>query len=367
MNILFISLKGQGLGLAKRCSSEGYQTDLHIEDDASILAGSGIVDSPMFSGHLINRSGECIASNAKQLLSETKPDLIVFDGERVGKVADYFREQNLPVFGNCYWSDCLSSRNGYVNNILRRVGVEKWKGEEGMKVDVGVWWNGLCSLFPFVVFNEDRFMNDSLGPHIDSAGNVVKGVEGKLVDESIYRLERLLKKTKFRGLISVSLVVTRTKIYAISFTTSFLYLPSLLEIYKGSVTDLLMSVANGRKPEGEFTTDYALSLLLSIPPFPASVASLPKSPIKGVSPSNLKHLYLMNVCKDGGGYESAGIDSALMWVSARGRTIGEARKRVFSTVSNISVDSVQYRTDMTTEKKILRDEEKLLGWGYLKS
>ena len=365
MTLLFVSTSGKCLGLARRCATEGYKVNLHIENECCLSVGEGIVDKLSPYRRLLNRGGECIVTTANRLFDEVKPDLIIFEGNGMGKVADYARDENYSVFGNSYWSDCLSNRSGYADNILHRIGIEKWKGEDGVRVEVGMWWNGLRSLSPFIIFNEGRFMNDSLGPNINSAGNAIKMAEGKMIDESIQKIECLLKKTRFRGIISLSLVITKSKILAVSFTTSLLYLPSLLEIYKGSVSDLLLSTAESRKPEGKFTTDYALSIFLSIPPFPAVTASSPNIPLKGVSPSNLKHLYLMDVCRNGSGYESAGANGSLMWVSARGRTVGEAKKRVYKTISNISIPDIQYRTDIISENEVTKKEKKLVDWNFL--
>ena len=363
MTILFISQLGDSLGLAMRCQSEGYSTFLFTENPT--LSGNGIISRPSFNRHVVNRAGDCIASNTNQLLSETHPDLIIIDGYGLGKVADYIREQNLPVFGSSHWTDTLSTDSDYARDIMNRVEIEKWVDESGVKVECGLFWNGLQSLFPFIVWNEDRFLTDSLGSRIDSASNIVSSLLplSPLITNGIGRMERLLKKSKFRGIISLSSIVTRGELYGISFTTSTLYLSSLLELYKGSVTDLLLSIATGRKPTGELTTDYALSLLLSIPPFPSSATSHQETAVKGVSPSNLKHIYLMDVCKNGAGYESAGLSGRLMMVSARGRNVGECKKRVMKTISNLEIGDVQYRVDST--HRVLLEESKLKGWNYL--
>ena len=361
MTLLFISQSGNSLGLAMRCLSEGFSVIFYTEDETSAFVGNGLVDKPSFFKHLINRGGDCIASNTNQLLSETSPDLVIIDGYGLGKVADYIREQNLPVFGGSHWTDTLSTDPAYVRDILRRVSIDQWKGEEGVKVEVGVWWNGLQSLFPFIVWNEDRFLTGSLGCRVNSASNIITSLPSnhRLIVEGVGKMERLLKKSKFRGLISLECVVTKSKVYGVSFTTSTLYLSSLLELYKGSVTDLLLAVSTGRKSTGEMTTDYALSLLLSVPPFPSPHSPTPlETAIKGISPSNLRHIYFMDVCKNGAGYESAGLNGRLMMVSARGRDVGEAKKRVMKTISNLYIEDVQYRVDSTTRYQ--SEERKLV-------
>jgi len=365
MTLLFISRIGDSLGLAMRCLSEGYSILFYTEDESASFLGNGIVEKVAFSKHLLNQREECVASNIHQLLTETKPDLVVVDGEGMGKVADYIKEQGVSVFGSSHWTDSLCSNESYAREVMKRVGIERWKGEEGVKLECGVWWNGLSSISSFVVWNEDRFMTSSLGPLIDSASNIIScpHLHTELVENGVGKMERLLKKSKFRGILSLSSIVTKSKLYAISFTTSTLYLSSLLELYKGSVVELLLAVSNARKSDGEFTTDYALSLLLSVPPFPSPSNGCVKTLVKGVSPSNLRHLYMMDMQKNGDVYESGGRDGKLMFVSARGRDVGEAKKRVMKTISNLDIDNVQYRVDPTTRISI--EEKKLLEWGYL--
>ena len=363
MKLLFISRRGESLGLAMRCQSEGYPTSLFLEEESTI--GDGIVERTIFSSHLLNQRGECIASNIKRLLSETLPDLVVFDGEGMGKVADYIKELNLPVFGSSYWSDTVQSNMKYGREMMKRVGIKKWEGEEGVKVECGFWWNGIQLSSPYIVWNENRFMTGSLGPLISSSSNIIScsHLHSALTVEGVGKIVPLLKKSKFRGLLSMNCVVNKSNLYAISFTTSLLFLPSLLELYKGSVTDLILSVASGGKAEGEFTTDYALSLLLSIPPYPSPIQEYNRVKIGGINSSNIKHLYLLDVEKSGDEYESASSSGKLMWVSARGRDVGEAKKRVMKTISNLDIEDIQYRTDSTT--RFSSEEDKLQKYGYL--
>lgn len=364
MNILFISRTGDSLGLAMRCKDEDYSVSMFIEDPLSSSVGDGIIDKPSFSRRLVKKSGECIASCVNSLLSETKPDLVVVDFG-LGKVADYIRERKILVFGGSYWTDILSANKSYASSIFRRMGLKEWKGEKGIKVECGMWWNGIFPFFYFTCWNKEHLFLHNIGPKISSAGYIASYLpfHNRLVTDSITGIEHLLKKSHLNGCISLSLVATEDKLYAVSFTTSFLYLPSLLEIYKGSATELLMTTANSYKPAGHVSEDYILSLLLSIPPFPSPVISPTNTIIEGICPANLKHLYFLDVRKEGDNYYNANSSGKLMWISARGRNVRECRKRVMNTISNLSVDSAQYRVDVTAD--FTKDEDTLKMWNYL--
>ena len=369
MNILFVSEVGECLGTAMRTQAEGHPTTLHIEDDLSSRVGDGIL--PKSSGQKVMKmNGECIASSINSLLSTYSPDLVVFDSIGMGKVTDYVREKKVNVFGSSRWTDTLSSSSDYVSTILTRAGIDKWNGEKGVEVECGIWWNGITFLFPFIVWNETRFLTASLGPNIDSSSHITSLIppSSALLTRGIGKIEKLLKRSKFRGILSLRCMVTETNIYGISFTSSSLFLPSLLELYKGEVTDLLSSVACGQKPTGEITGDYVLSLLLSIPPFPFSYPAVNTNEeveVRGIVDSNLRHLYLIDIQKDGSRYVSGSRRGKLMRVNARGRDVVECKRRVMKTISNLAIDNLQYRVDPLIQQT--ESERQLVSWGYLES
>jgi len=71
----------------------------------------------------------------------------------------------------------------------------------------------------------------------------------------------------------------------------------------------------------------------------------------------------MDTKKVGKEYMSAGSKGRLMQVVARGRTVDECRRRVYRTISNLSIDNVQYRTDIGYAA--VKAEKQLGNWGYL--
>lgn len=364
MTLLFVSEDGENLGLAMRCVDEGYSVSFYTESEEAAFVGNGIVDKSAFSKHILNCNKECIASNLNQLMEVERPDIVVFDSLHLGKAADYLREKGVSVFGSGRWADTLSNGGSYAKGIMKRVGITPFKKEVGVRVSCGAWWNGFSLLSPYISFNENRELTGSLGRVVKSSGNVSHSVsvKSRIFKESIEKMERLLKKTKFRGNISLSCIATKDRLYGISFLTSSLFLPSLLESYKGSVTELLVSITEGREIKGEFTSDYTLSVPVSIPPRPFDCDCLDVE-VGGICPSNLRHLYLTNLKLDGDMYRSARGEGELLVASARGRDVNEAKKRAYKTISNLSIEDVQYRTDIGD--RILGSEETLKGWGYL--
>ena len=332
MNILFISHEGDSLGLAMRCRSEGHPTHLYISKEEAGCVGDGLIDKPLTRRRLKKLSGDCIATNIDELLKEVKPDLVVFDSVGFGKVADYLRERGIAVFGSSFWSDTLITSTDYGKQMMKRLNVDVVSGEEYV-----VLWNGTTIVSSFLIRNETRLMTGSLGLNVDSVGNVMIEHSPKKYDELSERVEKLLKKVKFRGILSIGK----------KFDVSVRYLPLILETYKGSIADFLFSIASCKNYEGEVTSDYAVSILLSIPPYPYQPPSKSVS-IEGVNECNLKHLHLIDVAKPSadGEYETAEASGRVGWVTARGRSVKEAKKRAYITISNLRIQDVQYRLDV---------------------
>lgn len=325
MNILFISHEGDSLGLAMRCKEEGHPTYLYIEREEAQCVGDGMVDKPIFSSRVRKMNEACLATNTSELLREIKPDLIIFDEVGYGKVAEYIKEKGIPVLGSSVWSDLLVRDEDYANQIRKRMDVD-------MEDEYIVLWNGVSICASFTIKNYKRMMSGDLGREVESVGLVITSHTSIENDDKI---ERILKRVKLRGVLSISS----------TFSPSLLYLHPILETYKGSIVDFLFSLASGKMFDGEVTSDYALSLLLSTPPYPYPLPCL-NTTIEGVNESNLKHLSLIDVCKPLTIYETAGASGKVGWVSARGRSIKEARRRVYKTVSNLSINNLQYRIDV---------------------
>ena len=238
---------------------------------------------------------------------------------------------------------------------------------EGTEVSCELWWNGLHAVMHNLTFEEKQFMDNGVGPTVGCAGNVVRMVPStcKLVQDGIGKMERLLKKTTYRGPIDLNSIVNDSGLYGLEFTVRFGYdaVQALFEIHKGSVTELLHSVATGRSECGEFSGDYSLSVRLSIPPYPHSTKDIPHTPILGVDEGNEKHIWWGDVRKVDGRYECAGTFGDVGSVVARGREVEECRRRVYKTISNLTIPQCQYRSDIGQRVKV--DERKLKQMGYL--
>lgn len=365
MNLLFISIDGKSLGLVERVRKEGHVASLYLVNPEARKIGEGIVDKTDFTSSIVNNSRNPVQSNVNLLLQKTNPDLIVFDGVGVGKVADSIR--SIPVFGGCRWADLAETDPSYAQELMKSAGIQSTdKHVNGVEVSCELWWNGMEASSYNITLTANKFMNEDIGPDIGGAGSVVRTVlsTSKIVMEGIGKMVRLLKKTSYRGPISLQSIASKDALHGVSFTVGFNYttLPSLIEIYKGSITKLLYGIATGSKDFGEFTSDYGIAVHLSVPPYPTPFGVIEGVPVFGVNASNAKHIWWGDAKKNGSGYESAGLSGSLLHVVARGRGVDECRRRVYRTISNLTVPQVQYRTDIGL--RVNKSEKQLTTWGY---
>ncbi|KKN45063.1 hypothetical protein LCGC14_0686880 [marine sediment metagenome] len=370
MIILFISKDGSGLGLAERVKNEGHSTSMYTVDKDADSVGVGMVDRVTLPSHIIQQNGYPIQSSINQLLKQVKPDLVIFDTFNLGRVASSIRS-SIPVLGSSLWSDHLSLDQSYGYRLMKQVGIPPLTHDAlvlgGVEVWCELWWDGLRASVYNVSCVDKRFMNGDVGPVVGCAGAVVKMVssESKLVREGVGKMERLLKKTTYRGPLSLSTVATKDKLYGIQFTTGFSSnnIQALFELYKGSITELLYNTSTAGKVVGEFTSDYSISIPLSLPPYPTTqVKASVGVKVGGVNSENAKHVWWSDVKKDGG-YVSAGASGIPLIVTARGRDVGECRKRAYRTIHNLVIRDVQYRSDVG--ERFDKGEELLKRWGYV--
>ena len=347
MNILFISRDGDSLGLAMCTKQEGYPTTLHIDSEKAeeCCVGSGLVDRTTYYKRLVRANGECVGANIDTLLTLTKPDVVIIDTLGLGKVADYLREKGVPTFGGSYWSDSLSTNREYSEEVCKRLQLPTL----AQPIVLSVLWNGSTILSPFLLVNTSRFMTGELGKDVDSCGQLLLSSQYvSALKPLLQSIERLLKKVKFRGLLSIHLHPTNPP----HFSSTPLFLPSILEVYKGSLTDLLISVASGKKWEGMVTNDYALAVLLSIPPYPYVIDVRKDVVLDGYNEYNSSHIHLIDACRPIENVTNANGDGRVGWVTARGRDVREARKRVYSTLANLRIEEAQYRVDLGSEVNV---------------
>lgn len=373
MKVLFLTVDGTSLGLAMKVKAEGHLSYLHPLHRCKI--GEGLVERPSFSAQLIDANYRPIEARVRTFLSDISPDIVVCDSPKLGALASFLREQSYRVIGASVWSSALSHDIKYARKIMKACNIPTSDTVDARKescviANVEIWWNGVSSTLCNLQLYSMYFMNHDVGPKIGYSGCVTRAIllDSPLAKRTISCVERLLKKVEYRGPIAISIRATSSSVCCYTFSTSIR--PSTLEVYKGSVTKLLVATVNGSTPEGALTNDVGMSVLFTIPPFPNNTeATLAK--IGGVTPSNIKHIWLIDTYLEGSILRCAGESGNLGYATARGRDVVECRRRTYRTVGCLDIDSLQYRTDIGTpyvkhaNKHITSREKMLLDWGLI--
>ena len=291
-----------------------------------------------------NLSTKLGASTAVKLHN---PDMVAGEIGESG-LSRSFSDLNIDIWGTSPWGDRARIDADYWEQLLTLANTDTINfGEVQDSVDpridleCGAVWRGDSFHYHHIVLVERGFMDGGVGAN-SVAGCLLVPVSSRslLMELSINRLKSLLKKGLYKGpvwmgdkpLIGFDLMRTA----------------SLLEVLKGNTDDALF----GKVVDTRFET--AVAVHISVPPFPTTPK--PGSPEVEVptTPEALKHMWLYNKPRDGN----------LGFLTARGKDIREAKRRVYRGVKRVRVDDLQYRGDIgELSSKVLQQLKnlKLLG------
>ena len=416
MRILFLSLAGNGLGVADRISREGHDVLVYIHDEYALLSGDGflhkipnwrsyladislvICDEPGFGPRARDLRGngrpvlgcDALADQnefelQKQLellerLDVPYPDTTFWFAEDRGALPKYrpafVRTQfdrgssafgthgSHPVQSQRDWDWFLSTVNGTSMVVVQ-------DHIKGVECNVVGLWNGRNFLEPsFITFDYRRAAAGDLGPVVDCTGLVMRALleKNKLQEETLDKLTPFLLKLAYRGMVTVrciiqddgQLLVLGTKIGFSHDATDALG----AALYEDNLGDVLFDCAIGVNRLLKTTPDYVVCVRLSVPPWPYAepVRSMRGLPVRGLDEKTLPWVNLCDVYKLSGGPAYAAGTGVVAKVLAHGRTIEEAKNRVYRTLGNVQITTGQYRTDIGDGVAERYDALKAGGW-----
>lgn len=251
----------------------------------------------------------------------------------------------------------------------------------GIEVSTEGWFNGRDFITPFNhTFEEKKFLVGNLGPTTGCQGNVVlRADSNKLTRDTVERIGPFLRTIGYRGPFDVNCIVDAKHAYALEATSRLGYdaIDALLELLDEPAGEFFFDVARGRRAEMSLSSDTAIAVRLSVPPWPHRKIDEREAgtPIGGINEDSLRHLFLCDVMQKGDDYELAACDGVVLKATARGRvaeTTGpsgrpdltrEARRRVYRLLDRIVVPDKQYRTDIGN--RVNADVAQLKEWGWL--
>lgn len=417
MRVLIISKEGDGCGLAYKLDQEGHTVDLWIKDRAYSHALKGFVNRPEswrphvaaadliicdmvgFSQHeaLFQRLGKPYIScspigDAMEL--DRKRGMQAF--ERLGiNIPETFYFKSPADAESLDWApegSYVIKADGNIDSgktyIVKHPELYKWAlgtykpnqelivqrcVEDAIEVSTEGWFNGNDWIHPFNhTFEEKYHMEGSVGKMTGCMGNVVITVPkpNKLVKETVMKFEPLLRKAGYKGPLDINCLVQKDQVYALELTCrlGFDAFEALMTGMMEPVGAALFDVATGMKKSFTIRPDFLISVRVARDPYPACRAvDLPEPdrgmPIMGLSEKDMDFVYLCDIYNDGGILRYAASDGILLKAGAYGRSVKEAKHRVYKVVKNVQALDVQYRTDIGD--RVEKDLSTLRTWGWI--
>jgi phosphoribosylamine--glycine ligase len=238
---------------------------------------------------------------------------------------------------------------------------------DGVEIAVGASFNGKDFVYPINVnFEHKRLFNKGLGPLTWEMGTLLfHSSKNALFEKTLLKMKEKLAEVSFVGNIDINCIVNKKGIFPLEFTCRFAFPTTQLmwEGEKGKVGQYFLKLARseiqGRTQIKGFTT----GALICVPPFPyADKNEMEK--YKGamiIFDGKMDGVHLVDAIRRKGKFLVNGF--APLIICARGKSVEEAKKKLYKRIKGIHIENMYYRTDIGD---FLEEDSKLLKeWGYI--
>lgn len=269
----------------------------------------------------------------------------------------------------------------FKNNRKECFSIDLQKKIEGIEIGVGRYFNGSDWVGPIEINMEHKnLFNGDLGPKTYEMGTLMwyeENEKNKLFEETLAKLKPFLQKTNFRGDVDVNCIVNEKKAFPLEITARFGF-PALQlqeEIHVSPWGRFLKSIADGKPFNLKYRKGYGVIVLVAAPPFPYLSNSRKYRP-QGINilfkekmtQQKMKHIHFEEVSlrknKGSKQYYISSKTGYILHVSGMGKTVKEAREKVYKLIDKIIIPKMFYRTDIGL-KFIEEDQKKLRVWGWI--
>lgn len=228
--------------------------------------------------------------------------------------------------------------------------------KKGVAISTEGWFNGREFMRPFNhTLERKQIMADNLGPSGGCAGNIVWtfGTD-RVLEEGLMLIAPVLEHHEYKGPIDLNTVVNDDGVWALEFTPRFGYdaLPALLEMFEGSVSDTIASIARGEYPTIlQLKSGFGAGLRMSIPPYPSERFHPDEGiPIRGFVRTDRPHLYFYDVMfTEQGRLVSTAAYGAIAVATAYADEYPAAMAACEALADRARIPDKQYREDLTAE------------------
>ena len=319
----------------------------------------GIVDHLTKEGHSVK---VCIhptdLRSVEEVFSKENPDFALFDSSEHVVPAEWVRVRGVRVLGPTKWSNLLEDNQEYNKQLQKAVGLKALPALTGATtVDLAIcgWFNGNKFISKFLVFNYDRMMAGNVGAPVESAGYVACFGDYPIIERVLSPVEKFLRKANHRGCFTVTLQIDeKGNLFgkSISANANIPYTNALYENTRKSKGDLVLAMFDPGVAPVDALDPYVIGVMLSVYPYPHARPITPLE-VFGLNTANQKHMWQMDISKVDDKVVCGELSGNAGYVTARGKTVQEAQRRVYRTISNLKIEGLQFRNDIgkdVTEK-----------------
>lgn len=208
-----------------------------------------------------------------------------------------------------------------------------------LELEVEGWFNGIQLVTPSYLILNRMIMRPLPRP-------------SKLFQESLGRVEEALKKTDYKGPVSLTVGLTKDELYGLQLGVEMR--PMVFEAMKGVAKNLNV-VATASKNVISMYNEWTMQtpIMVSTP--------MVGLPILGWSKENAKHLWLFHAVQNHDGMYYDATSPVVGYVTARGESPRECIRRVKRTMEQVYIP---FSLELAFPQKVLERWKKLQGWGW---
>lgn len=348
MRYLIISSEGQSIGLAMKLEREGHACPVYIINNKHQFKGFGFITKILAPRMLRDKDGVYNLSVLDYVLSQAKPEIVIFDTVAPKPVFDHLAKSHVKVF---------CSDPG-LPAIARPLANDAYIAVDG-------WFNGQEIVGPYgyhLVFS--RLMPGSRGiglivptPGVISYFTFYRGA----FRDDITAVESQLRSTSYRGPITGYAEIGGSSLSGfhggLTECTA-----NLFEVLRTPVSQFLVNIANSVPQTVTLSDHHAALIRLTAQLWPAPS---PKRPIKlpGLNDQAMKHIWPNDVQSyEGTKFRTTDLgDGDIALISARGGYLREATRRLSRTIENVAGPETQHRYDIVDDAATAKMAEKIFA------
>lgn len=256
----------------------------------------------------------------------------------------------------------------------------------GIEIGVGRYFNGSDWVGPIEINMEHKhLMNNNIGPLTAEMGTLMwyeTDENQPIFQATLAKLKDFLCRINYKGDIDIGCIVNKEGIWPLESTVRFGTPSTQLqcELQVSPWGDMLKAIADGTPYNLAYRRDYGIVVSIAVPPFPFAPDDAGHAHITTSNGTSLfftedfteedaTHVHFEEISKkvlaDGRiRYYVAGKHGYALYVTGHGKTVAEAREKVYSLINKIHLPNMMYRTDIGNSF-ILTEQAQLTRWGWL--